>query len=109
MVRAKKGQNILLRAINATYSNLDIRIGVKSTIVEMDGRPLRTNSQLGTFSKPIPVAANAVTDMTPAQRTTFMIHNAQPGRYEVTATFKDWITNRRHAAGGLARTWIGVT
>ncbi|MGF7212524.1 FtsP/CotA-like multicopper oxidase with cupredoxin domain [Skermanella aerolata] len=109
VVRAKKGQNILLRAINATYSNLDISIGVSSTIVEMDGRPLRTNPQLGTFSKPIPVAAKAPTNLTPAQRTTFMIHNAQPGRYEVTATYRDWITNRPHAAGGIARTWIEVT
>jgi hypothetical protein len=38
-----------------------------------------------------------------------MIHNAQPGRYEVTATYRDWITNRPYAAGGLARTWIEVT
>jgi FtsP/CotA-like multicopper oxidase with cupredoxin domain len=108
VIRAKPGQKILIRLINASYSVLKVSLGLDSTIVAADGRGLGCAES--PWSKPIPLPKGAHHELTSAQRYDFIIEApATPGTYPVRLAFHDWATDQIQAGGrGIAESRIIV-
>jgi FtsP/CotA-like multicopper oxidase with cupredoxin domain len=99
VTKAIAGRNVLLRLANASYSRLYVTLPFNCYIVEVDGRPLRTNAAKGWFSSPEYKSAGSVIEVGVAQRYAIWVPKIAAGSHSVTGEFKHWITNRRHADG----------
>jgi FtsP/CotA-like multicopper oxidase with cupredoxin domain len=108
-IKAKLGQTILIRHLNASYSILRTRIeGLDATIYGMDGRPLQDADC--PWASPLLIPAGTSFDSVSAQRHDMIIKATKVGSYPVTVEFRDWITGDIHDNGrGVCQTVIDVT
>jgi FtsP/CotA-like multicopper oxidase with cupredoxin domain len=108
-VSAKRGQRVLIRMLNASYSLVTMRImGLDATIYGNDGRHL--GSPDCPWSKPIFVPAGTTLETITAQRRDMIVVPTQPGQYRVIFEFRDWVTGQIQDGGrGIAETVINVT
>ncbi len=108
-VSAKRGQRILIRMLNASYSLVTMRIvGLDATIYGNDGRHL--GSADCPWSKPIQVPAGTTVETITAQRRDMIVVPTQAGQYRVIFEFRDWVTGQIQDGGrGIAETVINVT
>lgn len=93
------GKNVLVRLANASYCRLYVTLDVDAWIVEVDGRPLRTNAAKGAFAKPKLLPSGTRLEVAVAQRYALWIPAIAKGTYTITGKFHHWITNRRYADG----------
>ena len=107
-VRARAGQSVLVRLINASYSVLRVTLGVPVRVVTADGHPLGTPDR--PWSQPFTIPAGQPFEMTSAQRYDLMIDAVAPGRFAARLEFRHWITGEIHDGGrGIAESEIVVT
>jgi FtsP/CotA-like multicopper oxidase with cupredoxin domain len=99
VTRTTAGKNVLVRLANASYSKLYVTLDLDAWIVEVDGRPLRTNAAKGAFAKPRLHPKGTRLELAVAQRWALWIPNIPRGDFKITGDFHHWITNRRHADG----------
>ena len=109
-VRAKAGQNILIRTIHAAYVPTTYDFGsLDPLVIENDGRPFRTQVDLSGIDPKGDLLAIPWSQFPgrvgPAERWSFLIQNASPGVYPVELRFHNWITDK---VEGFARTTITV-
>ncbi|UEM06302.1 multicopper oxidase domain-containing protein [Skermanella rosea] len=99
VTRMTAGRNLMLRIANASYSRLHITLPFNCYIVEVDGRPLRTNRAKGWFSTPEYKAAGSKLEVAVAQRYAIWAPQVPRGDHLITGSFHHWITNKRHFDG----------
>lgn len=107
-VRARVGQRVLLRMLNASYSIVRYTLPLAATLHTVDGRGLgRPGSP---WSKPVSIAAGTTTEFTTAQRHDLILTPTAPGVYRMRAQFLDWGSRRIQANGaGVLEATIVVT
>lgn len=89
-VRAKVGQSILIRTLNASYSIVRLVIdGLDAQCVAVDGRPLQ-----GRYSHPFVVRSGQALELSSAQRYDLMVRPERPGVYPARLEFRHWITGK---------------
>ena len=110
-VEAPRGENILLRLINATYFPVDIDLGgLPAHLIETDGRAIRAQIDLNGLGSGTPVAlppGRYTQRIGSAERFGLLVRGtAAPGVYPITFTYRHWITNE---PVGIARTEVRIT
>jgi hypothetical protein len=110
-IKAKAGDNILIRTIHAAYVPITYDFfSLDPLVIENDGRPFRDNIDLtgrnpkGALIAP-PWSAFPPQQTTSASRWSFLIKDAKPGVYPVELRFHHWVTGK---VEGFARTTITV-
>ena len=109
-IKAKAGQNILLRTIHAAYVPISYDFGaLDPLVIENDGRPFRSKIDLS-GRRPqgdlIAVPWSHFPGRTsPAERWSFLFQNVSPGVYPIELRFHHWITDK---VEGVARTTLTV-
>jgi plastocyanin len=110
-IKAKAGDNILIRTIHAAYVPITYDFfSLDPLLIENDGRPFRENIDL-TGRHPqgpligIPWSQFGNQQTTSAARYSFLIQDAKPGVYPVELRFHHWVTGK---VEGFARTTITV-
>ena len=93
------GRNVLVRLANASYSKLHVTLDIDAWIVEVDGRPLRTNAAKGAFAKPKLLTKGTRLEVAVAQRYALWIPQIPRGDYRIIGNFHHWITNKKHFDG----------
>ena len=68
VTKTTAGKNVLVRLANASYSKLHVTLDIDAWIVEVDGRPLRTNAAKGAFAKPKLLPKGTKLEVAVAQR-----------------------------------------
>jgi len=109
-IKAKVGQNILIRTIHAAYVPITYDFGsLDPLIIENDGRPFRTEMDLSGLTpkgEMIGIPWSQTPQRTsPAERWSFLIKATTPGVYPVELRFHHWITDK---VEGFARTTITI-
>lgn len=108
VVRARAGQAVLIRLINASYSVLRMTFGLDATVFGVDGRGL--GRPQAPWSRPIPIPAGRVLEMSPAQRIDVIVRPTRAGTFPVRIAFHDWVTDAIQNNGlGIAETRIIVS
>ena len=109
-VTAQRGENVLLRLINATYFPVDIDLGdLPAELIETDGRALRARIDLEGLGVGTPIALPAgsyPTRIGSAERFALLVRDAEPGTYPITFTYRHWISKE---PVGVARTFVRIT
>jgi plastocyanin len=109
-VTAPRGENVLIRLINATYFPVDIDFGgLPAHLIETDGRALRKQIDLDGLGVGAPVALGPgqwPTRIGGAERFALLIRNAEPGTYPIRFTERHWITNE---PVGVMQTEVRIT
>ena len=101
-IKAKVGQSILIRYLNASYSVIKLVIdGLDAEVIAEDGRPLDTR-----YSHPYTLPAGQPIEATTAQRYDLIVKPQRPGVYAARIEYRDWITG---VLRSTARTSITVT
>jgi FtsP/CotA-like multicopper oxidase with cupredoxin domain len=114
-VKARKGQRVLIRALNASYSVVGIRLNnIPSECVSVDGHPIATPDR--PWCQPYLFTAGEEILLSTAMRNDLWVDTSQlsPGTYTVDFKFYDWVTKKVHNAGqgiyeGSAKTTITIT
>ena len=108
MVRAQRGERVLIRLLNASYGMLRTTLGLDALVVGVDGRALgRPGSP---WSRPITIPANTPFELSTAQRYDMIVSSANAGTFPVKFEFLNWITRAIQNNGrGIANTRIVVT
>ena len=109
-IKAKAGDNVLLRTIHAAYVPITYDFGsLDAMVIENDGRPLRTKIDLSGRRPQGEMFAIPWTDTimrtASAERWSFLIQNVSPGVYPIELRFHQWITDK---VEGVARTTLTV-
>jgi plastocyanin len=109
-VSAPRGENVLLRMVNATYFPVDIDFGrLPAHLIETDGRALRPRIDFDGLGAGTPIAlppGSYPTRIGSAERFAILIKDAQPGTYPITFTYRHWITKE---PVGFTRTEVTIT
>ena len=106
MVKAKVGDTILLRILNASYSVLTITAGIDALAVAVDGHALYDNP----WEHPIPLPAGQPNTLTTSVRATVIVKPTQRGTFPVRMEFRDWVTGEIADRGrGVIHTRIEVS
>lgn len=93
-VRAKVGQTVLVRLLNAGYTVQEyVFPELDAEVVDVDGRPLGHRPE-GTFSRPFMLPAGKPFTLSTARRYTMLIRPRRPGRFPFMVRFRHWITGR---------------
>jgi len=107
VVRAREGQRILVRLINASYSILRTTLAVDALVVGVDGRGLGRKG--APWSRPYTIPANTPFELTSAQRYDLIL-TPPVGTHAARFQFLNWISRAIHDGGrGVANTQIIVT
>jgi FtsP/CotA-like multicopper oxidase with cupredoxin domain len=102
VIRAKSGQRVLFRLLNASYSDIRLRVaGLPATIHMQDARPLD-----GRYARPIAVPVGGEVASSSAQRHDLIVVAGAPGTHLVRVEFRHWVTG---AVQGVAETRLIVT
>ena len=109
-VTAPRGENILLRLINATYFPVEIDLGgLPAHLIETDGRAIRSGIDLDGLGASAPRAlppGQWQQRFGGAERLGLLVRDAPPGTYPITFTERHWITNE---PVGVMRTEVTIT
>ena len=114
-IRARKGQRVLIRLLNASYSVLGVKIdGIPVECVSIDGHALAGSDR--PWCKPYSFAAGEEIRSTTAMRHELWFDTSKlaPGTYPVTFSYYDWIKKQIFNPGqgfyeGKAQTTITIT
>lgn len=114
-ITARKGQRILIRMLNASYSVLGVKInGIASQLISVDGHAIAAPDR--PWSSAFPFKAGAEIKLATAMRHDVWIDTSSvnPGSYKVEFKFYDWVTKKIHNKGqglyeGTAETTITIT
>src|SRR5947209_694243 len=109
-IKAKAGDNVLIRTIHAAYVPVTYDFGsLDAMVIENDGRPLRTKMDLSGLQPRGEMFAipwkETVQRTASAERWSFLIQNVSPGVYPIELRFHQWITDK---VEGVARTTLTV-
>lgn len=108
VVRARAGQRILVRLLNASYGILRTTLGVDATVLGVDGRALGRSA--APWSQPFVLRAGQPFELTTAQRYDLLITPPRAGEYPARFEFLNWVTRAVQNNGrGVAATRIIVT
>ncbi len=111
-ITATKGQRVLVRLLNASYSVLGVKIGLPSELISVDGHALVSPDR--PWSRAKPIAANEELFMCSASRHDLWIDTTgwAAGHYPVEFNYYDWVTKKVHNVGtphaGTIKTFITV-
>ena len=104
--KARVGDTILIRLLNASYSILRVTFQVPVTCVSCDGHRLGKEN----WNAPIVFPAGTPIELTSATRLDFLITATQRGAINATIEYLHWITRRVQDNGrGVAKTQIVVS
>ena len=104
--KARVGDTILIRLLNASYSILRVTFQVPVTCVSCDGHRLGKEN----WNAPIVFPAGTPIELTSAARLDFLITATQRGAINATIEYLHWITRRVQDNGrGVAKTQIVVS
>lgn len=107
-VRARVGQSVLIRLLNASYSILRVTFGLPVRVVAADGHPLGVRDR--PWSRAFTIPAGEPFELTSAQRYDLIIDVPAPGRFPARLEFLHWITREiQHGGRGVAESEIVVT
>ncbi len=104
-VKAKVGQTILLRILNAGYTVQEYRVGLPSEVIAMDGHSLGV-PPVNAYSHPFKRAANEPFRLTSAMRHDLLVQATAPGQFPVECRMLHWISGKELF---VARTFIDIT
>ena len=107
-ILARKGERILIRLLNASYSILKVKFGCDVELVACDGRNWGRDPWCDR-TRTLP--AGQTLELATAQRYDIMVTPPDTGIYPVTMTFHHWITGKvqKHGNGrGIIRPRIKV-
>lgn len=104
-VKARVGQTVLIRLLNASYAVAEYRIGAAVQVIAEDGHPFGV-PPYGTYSAPRTIPANQPFRLTTAQRYDLLVRPTSPGVIPFSCDYLDW---RGYGSRGRARTTITVT
>ncbi|MBU6371679.1 MAG: multicopper oxidase domain-containing protein [Alphaproteobacteria bacterium] len=108
MVRAQRGQTVLIRLLNASYSILRTTLPMDAQVVALDGHYLGGPEK--PWCAPYTIRANTPFEMVSAQRMDLLIRPRLPGVFTAKLEFLDWVTRAIQNGGqGVAQTQIVVT
>ena len=115
-ITARRGQRILIRLLNASYSVLGVKINnLPAEIISVDGHPLVSPDRPWSSAKVIP--AGREFHVSTAVRHDLWIDTSRASvgsSYKVEFKYYDWVTKRVHNVGqqlyeGSAETFIRIT
>jgi FtsP/CotA-like multicopper oxidase with cupredoxin domain len=104
MGRARVGQTVLVRLLNASYAIQEYRIGADVLVVAQDGRPFGV-PPFGSYSAPYVIPAGTPFRLTSAMRFDVLIRPTAPGSIPFQVDNRDW---QDRVLRGRARTQIVV-
>lgn len=108
MVRARRGETILVRLLNASYSILRVTLPLDAQCVSMDGHQLGGPDK--PWCAPYTIRANTPFELTTAQRLDLLIRPRLPGVFTAKMEFLDWVSRAiQNNGAGVAQTQIVVT
>jgi FtsP/CotA-like multicopper oxidase with cupredoxin domain len=108
MVSAQRGQTVLIRLLNASYSILRVTLPMDAQCVALDGHPLGGPAK--PWCAPYTIRANQAFELATAQRMDLLIRPRFAGVFTANLEFLDWITRSVQNDGqGIARTQIVVS
>jgi hypothetical protein len=105
MGRARVGQTLLVRLLNASYAIQEYRIGADVTVIAEDGRAFGV-PPYGQYSEPFVIPANTPFQTTSAMRYELLLTPTAPGAIPFQVDYWDW---QAGVMRGRARTQILVT
>ena len=103
-IKAKVGQTILVRLLNAGYTVQEYRFGLPLEVIGMDGFTMGVRPNL--YSRPIKRAANEPFSLTSARRHDLLLQPAAAGRFPIETRFHHWVSGKLLYT---ARVFIEVT
>ena len=92
----QKGERVLIRLLNASYTKLRVKFTCPIEVVASDGHAWGRDPWCPTTRK---LPANSTLDLVTAQRYDIIIEPTETGWFPVYMQFRDWITNKIHADG----------
>ena len=95
-IKCQKGERVLIRLLNASYTRLQVKFGCPIEVVASDGHSWGRKPWCPTSVK---MPANSTLELVTAQRYDVVVELNEPGDYPVIMQFRDWITNKIHAQG----------
>ncbi|MHB8881255.1 MAG: multicopper oxidase domain-containing protein [Thermodesulfovibrionales bacterium] len=104
-VKAKVGQTILMRVVNAGYTVQQFTFGLDADVIAMDGRPLGV-PPAGKYSSPFRLNAGTPFRLTSAQRWELIMRPTRTGTFPASVDYLDWVTGKKLAT---AKSQITVT
>lgn len=105
MGKARVGQTVLVRLLNASYAIQEYRIGADVTVIAEDGRAFEV-PPYGQYSEPFVIPANTPFQTTSAMRYELLLKPTAPGNIPFQVDYWDW---QAGVMRGRARTQIQVT
>ncbi|MFN8122976.1 MAG: multicopper oxidase domain-containing protein [Thermoleophilia bacterium] len=105
MGKARVGQTVLVRILNACYAIQEWRIGCDVTVIAEDGRSFGVGP-FGAYSEPYVIPANTPFQTTSAMRFDMLLKPTAPGNIPVRVDYWDW---QAGSLRGRALTQIQVT
>jgi FtsP/CotA-like multicopper oxidase with cupredoxin domain len=114
-VRAVKGQKILIRLLNASYSVLGVKINnIPCELISVDGHTLVSPDRPWAGAQVFPASTEFYVNTAVRHDLWIDTTNLSVGSYKVEFTYYDWITRQVHNASssvyrGRAETFITVT
>ncbi|MHB8764656.1 MAG: multicopper oxidase domain-containing protein, partial [Deferrisomatales bacterium] len=104
-VRARAGESVLIRLLNAGYTVQRYTFhGLDAEVVDVDGRTLG-RSPFCRYNRPFVIPAGEPFELTTARRYTLLLRPSAPGTYRFTVDFHDWVTGR---VLGKAETFVSA-
>lgn len=105
VIRARVGEAIAIRLLNASYSILRTTIGIDAAVFGVDGHSLRGEP----WEHPFVIPAGTPFELTTAQRYALILRPTQAGVIPVRMEFRHWVTRKIQDNGrGVIRTRIIV-
>jgi FtsP/CotA-like multicopper oxidase with cupredoxin domain len=105
MGRARVGQTVLVRLLNASYAIQEYRLGADALVIAEDGRALGV-PPYGAYSHPIEIPAGTPFQLTSAMRYDLLVRPTGPGTIPFQVDYWDWVAGTLR---GRALTQIVVT
>jgi FtsP/CotA-like multicopper oxidase with cupredoxin domain len=104
-VEMRRGETLLMRILNASYTVQHWTLGVDATVVILDGHALGEHADRGRYAEHLDVPAGRTWAVSVGQRWELLARPTRAGRFPVRVDFIDWVTRD---ALGTARTTIQV-
>lgn len=89
MGRARVGQTVLVRLLNASYAIQEYRLGCDALVIAEDGRSFGV-PPFGSYSQPYTIPANTPFQLTSAMRYDLLLKPTRPGNIPFQVDYWDW-------------------
>lgn len=105
VVKARVGETILIRLLNASYSILRVKLEIDAMLIGIDGHSIRNEP----WERTVPIPAGQWFELASAQRYALIIKPTVRGTVPVRMEFRHWITRTIQDGGrGVINTTIEV-